>query len=431
VERSKIESRLKLGMRIILPALLLILAYWQRKVLGGVLKPVLVGLLLAYIFDPFVTRLERGRFRMPRQCGILLLGLTMLVFIVLVGWLLIPGLVRELADLVARVPDYAQLAGDFLYDRFGKTWEALPETTRDWLRGFFSRDRLLQTWQDRIIPYLEQTGYDENAQAVARGIRDASSAIIGGVVFTLGLLLGGVTGAFNLVFSLVLAVIVSFYLLKDFPNIKQKVVERVAEEHRDHFLSVVNELDTLVSGFFRGQLLVCFCIAVMTGIGMVGLGVNKPLLVAFCAGAFNVVPYLGPVMGAMPAIVLTVAEYYPMGFMTDVMPRVIGIVIWFAFVQTMDGLVISPRIMSRTVRLHPLIILFALLVGGQLFGLVGIMLAVPTVAVIKILCRQVYIILYKRPTGTSPQVPVAADSLSGGADASEAQGNEGQEQTDQ
>lgn len=421
MDKATVESRVKTGIKIVLPLVVLLLAYWQRRILGGVLRPVLIGLLFAYIFDPFVTRLEMGRFKMPRQCGILLLALMVLVVVVLVGWLVVPGLVREVADLVVKIPDYAQLAGDFLYDKFGQTWEALPEAARDWLREFFSRDNLLRTWQDRIIPYLEQTGYGENAQAVARGIRDASSAIVGGVVFTLGLLLGGVTGIFNLLFSLVLAVIVSFYLLKDFPVIKASVVQRVPDAHRERFLGVMTELDLLVSGFVRGQLLVCLCIGVLTGIGMLLLGVDKPLLVAFCAGIFNVVPYLGPVTGAVPAILLTIVEYQPVGGMSAVLPRVIGIVLWFSFVQTLDGMVISPRIMSRTVRLHPLVILFALLVGGQLFGLVGIMLAVPAAAVIKILGRQVYLIVYKRSCNVTLQAQTVADSSSGGSDASEAQ----------
>jgi len=175
----------------------------------------------------------------------------------------------------------------------------------------------------------------------------------------------------------VLAPIIAFYLLVDLPHIRVVFRSLVPERARGDAMVVSRRLSTAIGGYFRGQLGVAFVVGVMASVGMWIIDLPFWLIVGMIAGLFNMIPLIGPWIGAIPGIVIAVTTGG--GF-----SKAIWVAIVMAIVQQIDNHFISPIVMQRAVKLHPAVVMLALLAGGTLGGFFGLLLAVPATAVLKI-----------------------------------------------
>jgi predicted PurR-regulated permease PerM len=185
----------------------------------------------------------------------------------------------------------------------------------------------------------------------------------------------------NLLALMFLTPVVTFYLLRDWEKLMAAIDGALPLDHADSIRELARESNAAIAGYVRGQALVCISLGAIYAIGLTVVGLQFGLIIGVIAGAISFIPFVGTFVGAVLSLGMALAQFPPewMGVVK------VGLV--FLFGQTMEGNVLSPKLVGDRVGLHPVWIMFALLAGGSLFGFVGVLLAVPTAAVIGVLVR--------------------------------------------
>jgi predicted PurR-regulated permease PerM len=310
-----------------------------------VFMPLLVGLGLAYLLDPAVTWFTRhGR---SRLFGVVVL--TVLLALAAAGLVLyvVPAIAAQAQRLMASLPRYAA---------------ALEAQFRPWLAGLEQR-----------FP----REYAEVRRRATDSVRENLPHLAASLSAWLARVLSSLVAFLLFLLDLVFVPVFAYYLLIDFPAIKRRALDLVPLPYRALTLERAREVDRAISGFVRGQTTVAAILAVLNSIGLMVLGVPLGLAIGLAAGLANVIPYMSLVVGLLPAAALCWAEYQSG-------PRVLGVVLLFAATQLLEGAFLSPRILGRSVHLHPVWVLLAIIVGGNLFGLFGMLIAVPAAAAIQV-----------------------------------------------
>lgn len=324
---------------ILLAAGLVYLTYLVRPVL----VPFALGTVLAFILEPVVRWLEgRG---LSRLMSILLVYLALGSLIA--GFLVyfIPVLVRQLTLLAASLPSLTAQVQVFIADLQSRYSSAgLPAEVRGVLENAIGQV------ETRLLSFIQG-------------------------------LLAGLFGALSGLINLVLAPFLAFYLLKDRELIRERVMGLFPTSSRGETARVVAEMNRTLAGFIRGQLLVSLIVGTLLGLATSLLGLRFSAVLGVIGGAFNIIPYFGPLIGAVPAVILAGLESPLLALKTA------GA---YAAIQQIDSLFITPRVVGGSVGLHPLVVIFSLLAGAQLFGLAGMLLAIPVVAVGRVLVAFLY-----------------------------------------
>ncbi len=323
----------------------LIFLYLTRRVV----TPFIIAFGLAYLMDPLVDRLESCK--LSRTFAVILLLFSFAIVTSLGAVILVPLLKIQVESLAQNLPDYMSV---------------------------------LQGW---LLPLLENlSGWDEGK---LQELMNVAKEKIG----TLPLeLIGLVTGFFwsslaSLMNLLLLAInvfiipVAMFYLLRDFDEIMAKIADLFPPRWREQAVDVFRDIDRVLSRFVRGQLMVATCMAVLYSIGLYLCGTPMSLVLGLLAGYANLVPYLGLVFGLLPALLLTFLQFQEVG-------PLLAVTAVFLVVQALEGMIITPRVVGDQIGLHPVIIMLAVLVGAELFGLMGLFLAVPIAAILKVLMAR-------------------------------------------
>ncbi len=332
--------------------------------LKGALTPVAVAFFLAYLFDPVIDRFEERkigrRVEIVRFLG--LAGAVVLGF----AFFIVPRMQREIAELTERMPAYY----DAVVGRVGPTLEGwlgrpLPGTLGGWVEGI---------------------GPDQFAPVLDAG-RKALAGVGGFFAGTLGALVG-----------LLVIPVITYYVLVDFDHLKHRILALVPRDHQDTVASKAAMVDRLLAGFFRGQFLVCLVLGTLYALGFAAIGVNLAVVIGSVAGLLSIIPYVGSGVALVSATLMCLVQ-----FGVDVhVALVIG---WYALVQTLEGFVLTPRIVGSSVGLHPATVIIALLIGGDLLGFLGLIVAVPAAAVIQVFVLE----LHDAYLSSSLYQPSAAD----------------------
>jgi len=313
--------------------------------LSSILLPFVVGAAIAFFLDPVADRLEK--LRLSRTFSTLLVLATFLLLIVLFLLLLAPLLEAQVTQLVSRFPVY--LAA-----------------------GRSQLDNLFLLLEDRLAP--------EDMQK----LRDAAGAkiadILGGAGQVLtGVLTGGVAVA-NILSLIFITPIVSFFLLRDWDLIVATIDSWLPRQHLQTIREQAHLIDETLSGFIRGQASVCALLGTYYAIGLTVLGLDFGLVIGLMVGLLIFIPFLGGLTGAVLSVALAFAQFGDWH-------RPLYIAILFAVGQGLEGNVITPKLVGDRVNLHPVWIIFSLLDFGALFGVLGVLIAVPFAAVLGVLLR--------------------------------------------
>lgn len=395
--REQIHFWLKLA----IPVAVLTAIFWAwGSIILRVLSPFLIAFLLAYVFNPVVTFLEgrkRTRFCMHRILAVSILYVGFLL-LSLVFCLILARILVELVLFAERIPEYGASLYRLLERYFLGQMERLPQEFKIWVGEQMSPDNLRQLFFEHIKPRLEEANLAGGVGTALRGFSDFMQIAFGLLLAFAASILGGAGAFISFVTALILTLVITFYLLIDFDRLGSFMTGLIPQEYRSRTLKILHRMDLQLSGFLRGQILVCVCVGGLISLGLSLVGVDYALLIGLAAGAFNIIPYLGPVMGAVPAVVLTLLESYRIAMAQETsldwgrMAIRLGLVtLVFVVVQSLDGFFISPRIMGNKLDLHPMIILLALLMGGALFGLVGMLVAVPIACMVRVLIEEIYL----------------------------------------
>jgi len=324
---------------LVLAAGLVYLAYRVR----AAIVPFVLGIVLAFILEPPVCFLERRH--VPRLAAILIVyaGVGLLVAVMLLE--LVPVFVRQLTILADTLPRLAAQVEGFLLEVQARYAQAgLPPQVRQFL------DDVVGRAETRLLSFIQT-------------------------------ILSGLFGAVSTVLTLLLAPFLAFYLLRDRDAIRGWFVSAMPVSTRGDTLRAVAEVNHVVAGFIRGQLLVAVMVGVLVGLATYLIGLPFSAILGVIAGVTNIIPYFGPVIGGVPAVAFALLDSPGLAVKT---------VIALFLVQQIDSLFITPRLVGRGVGLHPLVVVFSLLAGGEIFGIVGVLAAVPTVALARIVLRHVF-----------------------------------------
>ncbi|MCK9488210.1 MAG: AI-2E family transporter [Xanthomonadales bacterium] len=324
--------------------------------LAPVLTPFVISALLAYLASPLVRRLERmpvgiRRLYLGRTGAVALVFVFMIVTLALVLLLLIPMLERQVVRLVSNVPAMIvwlqETAIPWLSDRLGLSMRDLD---REGLTGMLS-----ENWSSA----------GGVATTVLAGVSKSGMALIGWLI------------------NLVLIPVVTFYLLRDWEVLLARVRTMLPRPIEPTVLKLARESDHVLGAFLRGQLLVMLALATLYSVGLWLVGVDLALLIGVVAGLISFVPYLGTIVGVGAGVVATLVQHGDMG-------HLVAVLIVFGIGQAAEGMLLQPVLLGDRIGLHPVAVIFAVLAGGQLFGFLGILLALPVAAVLMVVLRHLY-----------------------------------------
>lgn len=333
------------------------IAIWLIVALKELVVLLVIGYFIAYAIDPAISRLEARGFSRPIAFSVLCAAVIG-VFI-LVGVTAIPTLVDEFSKLSSNLNSYIQTSRDKLVPFLERMREHLPEGIRSNVD--------LDDIQGSILSIASSISGD-TVKNIGRGV--------------LSTLLSGYSGALAL-FNLLLLPFIIFYIAVDLPQIHRFFHALFPITKRSRVECICKEVDGYVSSFVRGQAIVCTVLFVLYAIGLGAVGVDLWLLLAAIAGFGNMVPYLGTALGLFLSCIMAVVTFGDVS-------HVVWVLAVFGVVQFLEGMVITPRIMGESIGLSPLVIILSLFAGGQLFGLLGIFLAIPAAATLRVLVRHSY-----------------------------------------
>ncbi len=334
-----------------------LVAFWLLRALGSLLAPFILALVLAYILDPVVDRIEARGVRRSLAVAILVLPLLLgLVALLIFG---VPALIHQAEDVVAKVPAAMQ--------RF-VTW---LQSTRDRLQRIpFLRGVGLSRALDSFSPERMSAFIQERQAQIAHRIWTGALG--------LGKGLGTILGILGYV---VLVPVLLIYLLIDFDSVVERAKALMPVDARARWQPIMSEYNTLLGRYFRGQLIEACLVGVLTWLGLLIVGFPYSGFVGVVAGVFNLVPYLGLIVSALPALVIAILS-------GNVLASLLKVGAVFGVVQVLDSTVTGPRIVGGSVGLHPVWVILALAIGGFFFGFAGLLLAMPAGVLIKLLLRE-------------------------------------------
>ena len=323
------------------------IAGWLLWLLAPILTPFVFAAMLGWLGDPLVDRLERRGW--SRLLGVLLVFCAMTLLVALALLLLIPMIERQIVTLVESLPRY-----------------------RDWFVG-------------TVLPWLEEkTGFELLAWfdpgTVFQLIREhweragGIAANVIGYVSASGFLL------IAWIANIVLIPVLTFYFLRDWDLLVERVAALVPRDHIETVRRLARESDGVLGAFLRGQFAVMLTLGVLYALGLWGVGLDLGLLIGFIAGLVSFVPYLGPATGVVLGVIAALVQFGDWQHVA----LVLGV---FGIGQVIESYWLTPKLVGDKIGLHPVAVIFAIMAGGQLFGFLGVLLALPVAAVANVLLR--------------------------------------------
>ncbi|MDE2797995.1 MAG: AI-2E family transporter [Gemmatimonadota bacterium] len=230
-------------------------------------------------------------------------------------------------------------------------------------------------WEEEILPMLKGRDW---IQAANQYLQNAVTILLKETPGLVGQLLSGLALFIIVPFAL-------FFFLAEGRTIKRAIIEQVPNRYFELLLNLLHRIDRQLGSYMRGMVLSVIIVSLLSSTGLYIIGLEHFLVIGLLAGLANVIPYMGPAIGIIAGVVAAVLQYSALSFGV-----VIPVIIVFAIVQLVDNVFVAPMVVGRSVNLHPLLVIFAVFVGSELFGAVGMLLAVPTTAVIKVSVRTIY-----------------------------------------
>jgi len=326
-----------LALRIVTLAVAMVAAIWLALLLQAVLMRLLVAIILATGLYPLVQRLHRAG--LPRVLAVLLIYLTLILLLVALLLLVVPPLVEQVGELLGDWPRYNALALEVLHD--------------------------LQ----RRFPFLPplDTQLAQQLQSLGSQLGAIASQVLVVAQFALNVFSG--------VVSAVLVLLITLYLIVDGPRIREYPLSFFAPPRRDRLRLVLNRMGERMGGWLLGQLILSATIGLFSFVGLTLLGVKGAVLLAAIAAVGEAIPLVGPILSAVPAIVVAGTESLWQAGATLVL---------YVVIQQLENNLLVPKVMERAVALHPLAVVLALITGGELLGIGGALVAVPVAAALAV-----------------------------------------------
>jgi predicted PurR-regulated permease PerM len=321
---------------------LLLLIGWLIGTLHIILAPFVLSLLLSYLFHPTVNRLERRGF--SRGWAIILIFAILFLILSVFVLFLLPGMIRELQMLYTNFPAF-----------------------------IFNLEEAIKTWQAQLAPnypFIARIDLVAKLTAFRQEVRTHLLQVVPVFFETLAPYLFFIP-------------LLTFFLLRDGPNIRKGLLRLVPNRYFEMTLNLQYHLTRQIRNYIRGILLDSLCVGAITATGLYLMDVRYALFLGIGYGLANLVPYFGPILGAIPGIILAASQG---SFLTKVVP----VILVYALAQFISIVWIIPLLMARMMKVHPLVVIVAVIVGGNLFGPIGYLIAVPATSILQTSLRESY-----------------------------------------
>lgn len=307
----------------------------------SILSPFFIGVVIAWLLEPLVSWLARKG--VGRTLSTIAVFVAFVSFAVLLLYLVIPAFIDQLKDIIAMVPEFIDNADG-------------------WIQGFF--DNLTNLYEYDFTSVKEEI-YDvitSFSETITVGLPDFI-VNVGGTILS---------GGINILVGLILG----FYLLFDFHNVRKQLLNFVPKKFHHDTIELTDRLNDTLKKYVQGTLFVMFVLFIFQSVTFSIAGLKAPLVFGFFCALTNVIPYIGPYIGGIPAVLV--------GFS---MNPLVGLFTFIAVLasQLLESYVLTPVIMSKTMKLHPVTIIIGLLIFGHFFGMIGMILSTPIISCMKII----------------------------------------------
>lgn len=318
-----------------------IIFHWAK--ISMVFSFVFYGIVIAYLLVPISRWLEKY---MPRSIAVILLFLVIILGLVLFFLLVVPKFIKQLTALIERLPNFTLQLKELI-------------------------DRLQTSLEDMGLPYSVQATLNELVEEMEKKAISLFKKSLDGVINGVGRIAGLFT-----------VPVLSFYFIKDREYFKKVIMSLIPSKARGSVLKIALQINEVLNQFIRGQLLIGASIGILTTVGYWIIDLPYAMVLGLLAGVFEIIPYFGPFLGAIPAVVIAALDSPSKLFWTIVITLL---------AQQMEGNIFTPKIMGAHVGLHPVYIIIVLWLGGFFFGVLGMLFAVPMALILKIIFKNIYI----------------------------------------
>lgn len=344
------KKKIRLNIKKILPIIVVLIFLYifrgllnKYSILSDTFYTVVFSIILAYIFNPLVNNLEKKGFK--RMHAVLLIYLLILGALFILAFLVIPKSSREIRRLIVNLPIYFENISTFVDNLYRKYYSTLGDLPP-----------MFQGLENVVV---------QNIAKIESIIMDTLTSFVSGAI-----------GAFSKVISFILTPILTLYFLVDKDYFIDRVKKSIPKKYKRDVLMLANKIDKSLILFVRGRLIMALSVGIATTIALLALGVDFAIVIGFITGVADVIPYIGPLLGFLPAVLFAYASY-PL--------KALWVVIFFILIQWLENNVLGPKILGETIGLHPLVVLLSIIVGGAIFGVMGMIFSVPLVGIVRIL----------------------------------------------
>ena len=327
---------------------------WLIYLLAPVITPFAISAVLAYFGDPLVDRLEKTsiwRWKLGRTVAVVIVFILMLSLLTVVLLIIIPMLVEQIRLLVHRLPEWIEW--------FSAT--ALP-----WLAAKVG---------------FELTDFDP--ARISEVLKEHWKEISSAAFKVIDIISRGGMAVAAILTNLVLIPVVTFYLLRDWDVLVRGIHDLLPRNMGGEISRMTTEVDDVLGAFFRGQLMVMLALGLIYSVGLSLIGIELAVLIGLGAGLLSIVPYLGSIVGVLLAAGAAIFQFQD-SF------HLLMVLLVFGVGQAAEGMYLTPKLVGDRIGLHPVTVIFAVLAGGQLFGFLGILLALPVAAALNVLVRHMH-----------------------------------------
>ncbi len=306
--------------------ILILLGFIFLYIIADILLTVFIAIIIAAAANGPIVWLQQRK--IPRILGVVFVYLFALLILALIVTLIFPTLAEQVKHLADVLPDFINKTG-----------------------------LSIQKW-------WSEYKLDANLQSFLNGMGNSLSQSTEGIF-------NKITGFFGGIFSALLVLVISIYLSLQEKGIKGLLLSLTPSEHRDYLSNLIDQIQSKIGKWLRGQILLMIIIGVLTFIGLSLLGVEYALALALLAGLLEIIPYVGPILAAIPAAILAFFQYPFLALL---------VIILYIVIQQLENYVLVPQVMKKTIGLNPVVIIIVMLIGAKLAGIIGIVLSVPLAA---------------------------------------------------
>ncbi len=328
--------------RILLTVIIIAIIVYFRRLMLHIFTPVLLSIMFAYVVNPLIMIMEK---RIPRILALLILYCMVISGFAFIMVYIIPIFFSEIKGLTKIIPEYLS-HGRSIFERFQNTLESMG---------------ISDIFQKQLSDYI----YSMEKWVIR--FTNRVMAISGMAISKIG--------------WIIIIPVMSYYFLKDREYFASQLLYFIPGKYRKNAKKIGTEIHTVLNQFLRGQLIISIVVGTFTSIGLMAVGIKYSLILGVFMGVFNVIPYFGPIMGAVPILMIAVLESK-----RNLLYALLIIVI----VQQIESSFISPRIIGYSVGIHPIYVMLSVMAGGYLLGVFGMLIAVPFMLILKIIANALY-----------------------------------------